>query len=88
MSDDTVFIRSSSNVIFEMTVPTSDHALELWDEKIARGEHTVVENAVWVERPDGTKYLALPDDSVEEKPARKTARKTVEVIEGDFSEAS
>ena len=81
MSDDTVFIRGAGGAIFEMTVPTAPHALELWEEKIAKGEHTVIENAVWADRPDGSKYLIVPDEpSAPAEPVPPAKWKKAELI--------
>ena len=60
MSNDTpasVFVRGTGGAIFEMDVPTYGHALERWDQALAKGDLAIVADAHWVERGDGSKYL-------------------------------
>lgn len=54
----TVVVRSASGVLFEMDVPAAGHALELWNEKLAKGDLVLVDSPVeWVADPDGTRRL-------------------------------
>ncbi len=57
---DTVFVRGTGGTIFEMDVPESGHARERFDQALAKGELVVIEHAVWVERPDGSRHLEVP----------------------------
>ncbi len=60
----TVFVRGAGGTIFEMDVPSGGHALERWEQQLARGDLAIVSAAEWVTRPDGTSYL------VESSPAK------------------
>lgn len=56
----TVVVRSASGVLFEMDVPAAGHALELWNEKLAKGDLAIVDQPVeWFESADGTRNLRL-----------------------------
>lgn len=56
----TVVVRSASGVLFEMDVPAAGHALELWEEKLRKGDLEVVAApVVWVEVGDGARQLRL-----------------------------
>ena len=56
----TVVVRSASGVLFEMDVPAAGHALELWEEKLRKGDLVVVDApVVWVEVGDGARQLRL-----------------------------
>lgn len=57
---DTVFVRGAGGALFEMDVPTRGHALERYDEAIRKGDLTIVAEAHWVERADGSRYLVVP----------------------------
>lgn len=61
---ETVFVRGTGGALFEMDVPTRGHALERYDEAIRKGDLTIVAEAHWVERADGSRHL------VEAKPAK------------------
>lgn len=53
-----VVVRSGSGVLFEMDAPAAGHALELWNEKLRKGELNIVDSPVeWVTDPDGTRRL-------------------------------
>ena len=54
---ETVFVLGTGGGIIEMDVPTRGHALERWEQALAKGDLTIVPEAHWVTRPDGSKYL-------------------------------
>lgn len=68
---DTVFVRSTSGVIFEMDVPKVGHARERFDEAIAKGDLVLIDEAHPVTRPDGSIwFVAGPADGQAAKPRR------------------
>lgn len=55
-----VVVRSASGVLFEMDVPAAGHALELWEEKLRKGDLEVVAApVVWVDAGEGACRLVL-----------------------------
>lgn len=64
----TVVVRSASGVLFEMDVPAAGHALELWEEKLRKGELQIISEPVeWVEH-DGARKLQLAAPAVAAEP--------------------
>lgn len=56
----TVFVRGQGGSIFEMDVPSEGSAArETWDARVDKGELTIVPEAEWVDRGDGTSYLVV-----------------------------
>lgn len=66
---ETVFVRGTGGALFEMDVTTRGHALERYDEAIRKGDLTIVAEAHWVERADGSRHLVEGAD-----PAAKPAK--------------
>jgi hypothetical protein len=65
-----VVVRSASGVLFEMDVPAADHARELWDHKIAKGDLVIVNDPVmWVDAGDGARVLQLAPTASPEAPS-------------------
>jgi hypothetical protein len=61
-----VVVRGSGGVLYEMDVPTRGHALELWEEKLRKGDLVIVTDPVeWVEVGDGARQLRLATSSAE-----------------------
>lgn len=54
---DTVFVRGAGGSIFEMDVPTQGMALARWEEKLAKGELFLVDEAHWVDVDPTTRKL-------------------------------
>jgi len=72
---ETVFVRGEGGALFEMDVPKAGHALERYEEGLRKGLLTIVPNAEWVERADGSRYLVVPapaedDDTPEGEPSK------------------
>lgn len=66
----TVVVRSASGVLFEMDVPAAGHALELWEEKLRKGDLCVVDApVVWVDAGDGARRLELAPTVSPEAPS-------------------
>lgn len=57
MSALTVFVQGTGGAVYEMDVPTFGMALERWNEKVAKGELSIIPEAHWVEVDDKTKKL-------------------------------
>lgn len=74
----TVVVRGSGGFIFEMDAPAAGHALELFDERVAKGELTIITDPVeWVDGPDGSRHLVLAAQSepAEDAPTGRRGRK-------------
>lgn len=90
----TVVVRSASGVLFEMDVPAAGHALELWEEKLRKGDLEVVTApVVWVDAGDGARRLVLASTApveVSEAPRRgrppKVQASTESAVEVDVSD--
>ena len=66
----TVFVRGAGGALFEMDVPTAGHALERWEQALAKGDLTLIPLAVWEERVDGSRHLVVPTpEATEAAPA-------------------
>lgn len=63
---ETVFVRGEGGAIFEMDVPTSGHALERYEEGLRKGTLSIVPEAEWVTRADGSRYLVVPAPPAED----------------------
>ena len=69
---ETVIVRGAGGGLFEMDVPTETHALEAWNERLAKGELVIVTEPVeWVEVQGAFKLqvVAPVDDGAEPEPA-------------------
>lgn len=61
-----VVVRSASGVLFEMDVPAAGHALELWHEKLAKGDLVLVSDPVeWVDAGGARVLQVVPTVSPE-----------------------
>lgn len=69
----TVVVRGSGGALFERDVPTAGHALEIWNEQIAKGDIVIIDEPTkWVEAADGTRNLVIveAEESAPRKPGR------------------
>lgn len=65
-----VVVRSASGVLFEMDAPVAGHALELWEEKLRKGDLSIVDTpVVWVDAGDGARRLQLAPTASPEAPS-------------------
>ena len=56
----TVVVRGAGGAIIEMDVPASGHALERWNEMLAKGDLVIVEDPVeWVDAGEGATQLRV-----------------------------
>jgi hypothetical protein len=66
----TVVVRSASGVLFEMDVPAAGHALELWEEKLRKGDLSIIDTpVVWVDAGDGARRLQPASNVSPEAPS-------------------
>lgn len=81
----TVQARGSGGFIQEMDVPAAGPARERWDEQIAKGDIVIVTGAEWVDYPDGSRQLVMPDPAPAEvdPPKRGPGRPPKVTTEGE-----
>ena len=80
---DTVIVRGAGGALFEMDVPTGGNRLDLWEDKLAKGELVIVTEPVeWVEH-QGAMVLRIveppadePAEAAEEQEPAEPRRRT------------
>ena len=63
---DTVIVRGAGGALFEMDVPTGGNRVDLWEDKLAKGELVIVTEPVeWVEH-QGAMVLRIVEPPADE----------------------